>query len=37
MHDEWPSGERHYLSDEAMAQLETTSGTGGIAAIDGGE
>jgi putative transposase len=37
MHDEWRSGERRYLSEGFMAQLEPTSDTGGIAAIDSGE
>ncbi len=37
MHDEWQSGERRYLSEGSMAQLEPTSDTGGIAAIDSGE
>ena len=37
MHDEWQSGERHYLSEGSMAQLKPTGDTGGIAAIDSGE
>jgi hypothetical protein len=37
MHDEWQSGERHDLSEGSMAQLNPTSDTGGIAAIDSGE
>ena len=32
MHDEWQSGERHYLSEGSMAQLKPTSETGGIEA-----
>lgn len=31
MHDEWQSGERRYLSEGSMAQLNPTSDTGGIA------
>jgi hypothetical protein len=34
LHDEWQSGERHYLSEESTAQLKPTSDTGGLAAID---
>ena len=37
MHDEWQSGERHYLSEGSMVRLKPTSGTGGIVAIDSGE
>nr|AHA82006.1 transposase [uncultured bacterium] len=33
MRDEWQSGERRYLSEDSMAQLEPASDTGGIAAI----
>src|SRR5712691_6277083 len=32
MHDEWQSGERHYLSEGPMAELKPTSDTGAIAA-----
>ena len=37
MHDEWQSGERRYLSEGSMAQLNPTSDTDAIAAIDSGE
>ena len=37
MHDEWQSSERRYLSEGSMAQLNPTSDTGGIVAIDSGE
>jgi hypothetical protein len=37
MHDEWRSGERHYLFEGSMAQRKPTCDTGGIAAIDSGE
>jgi putative transposase len=37
MHDEWQSGERRYLSEGPMAQLNPTSDTGGITAIGNGE
>jgi putative transposase len=37
MHDEWQSGERHYLSDGSMVRLKPTSDSGGIVAIDSGE
>jgi hypothetical protein len=37
MHDEWQSGELQYLSEESIAQLKPTSGTGSIAATDSGE
>jgi putative transposase len=36
MHDEWQSGERRYLSEGSMAQLDPTSDTDTTAAIDGG-
>ncbi len=36
MHDEWQSGERRYLSDGSMAQLNPTSDTDTTAAIDSG-
>ncbi|WP_336207165.1 hypothetical protein [Nonomuraea sp. LPB2021202275-12-8] len=36
MHDERQSRERRYLSEESTTQLEPTSDTGGIAAIDSG-
>jgi hypothetical protein len=36
MHDEWQSGERRYLSEGFMAQLNPTSGTDTTAAIDSG-
>ena len=32
----WQSGERRYLSEGPWAQLNPTSGTGGIVAIDSG-
>jgi putative transposase len=35
--DQWQSGERSYLSEGSMAQLEPTSNTGGIAANDSGK
>lgn len=34
MHDEWQSGERRYLSERSMAQLNPTSHTDHAAAID---
>jgi hypothetical protein len=37
MHDEWQSGERRYLAEGSMAQLNPTGDTGGIAAIDSSE
>jgi putative transposase len=37
MHDEWQSSERRYLSEGSIAQLNPTSDTGGIVAIDSGE
>jgi transposase-like protein len=36
MHDEWQSGERRYLSEGFMAQLDPTSDTDTTAAIDSG-
>ena len=36
MHDEWQSGERRYLSEGSMAQLNPTSDTDTTAAIDSG-
>ena len=36
MHDEWQSGERRYLSEGSMAQLNPTSDTDTSAAIDSG-
>jgi len=36
MHDEWQSGDRRYLSEASMAQLQPTSNTEPIAAIDSG-
>ena len=36
MHDEWQSGERRYLSEGSMAQLNPTSDTDTTAAIDRG-
>jgi len=36
IHDEWQSGDRRYLSEGSMAQLDTTSDTEPIAAIEGG-
>jgi pimeloyl-ACP methyl ester carboxylesterase len=36
MHDEWQSGERHYLSEGSMAQLKPTCDAGGIARQPGG-
>jgi putative transposase len=37
MHDEWQSGERHYLSQGSMVRLKPASDAGGIVAIDSGE
>jgi putative transposase len=37
MHDDWQSSERRYLSKGSMAQLNPTSDTGGITAINSGE
>jgi len=37
MHDEWQSGEHHYLSEESTAQRKPTCDTGGITVIDSGE
>ena len=37
IHDEWQSGDRRYLSEGSMAQLDTNSDTEPIAAIAGGE
>jgi len=34
--DEWPSGERRYLSEASMAQLKPTSDTDHVAAVDSG-
>jgi putative transposase len=36
MHDEWQSGERHYLSEGSMAQLKPRD-SGGVVAIGSGE
>jgi hypothetical protein len=36
MHDEWQSGERCYLSEGAMAQLNPTIDTDTTTTIDGG-
>jgi transposase-like protein len=36
LHDEWQSGERRYLSEGFMAQLDPTSDTDTTAAIDSG-
>jgi hypothetical protein len=36
MHDEWQSGERRYLSEGSIAQLNPTSDTDTTAAIDSG-
>ena len=36
MHDEWQSGERRYLCEGSMAQLNPTSDTDTTAAIDSG-
>jgi hypothetical protein len=32
MHDEWQSGERHYLSEGSMVRLKPASDAGGIVA-----
>ena len=37
MHDEWIAGDRRYLSEESMAQLNTTVDTDDHAAIESGE
>ena len=37
MHDEWIAGDRRYLSEESMAQLNTTVDTYDHAAIESGE
>ena len=37
MHDEWIAGDRRYLSEESMAQLNTNMGTGDHAAIESSE
>jgi putative transposase len=37
MHDEWQAGDRRYLSEGSMAQLNPNSDTEAIAAIDSGE
>jgi hypothetical protein len=37
MHNEQQSRERRYLPEEPTTQLEPTSDTGGIAAIDSGK
>ncbi|MEO7981833.1 MAG: transposase, partial [Sporichthyaceae bacterium] len=37
MHDEWIAGDRRYLSEESMAQLNTTMDTGDHAAIESGK
>jgi hypothetical protein len=37
MHDEWQSGERHYLAEGSMVRLKPASDAGGIVAIDSGE
>jgi putative transposase len=37
MHDEWIAGDRRYLSEESMAQLNTTMDTGDHAVIESGE
>jgi hypothetical protein len=36
MHDEWQSGERRYLSEGSMAQLNPTNDTDTTVAIDSG-
>ena len=37
MHDEWQVSDRRYLSEGSMAQLNPTSDTGTVAAIQGGD
>ena len=37
MHDEWQASERRYLSEHSMAQLNPTSNTGIVAAIEPGD
>ena len=37
MHDEWQAGDRRYLSEASMAQLNPTSDTGTVAAIAAGD
>ena len=37
MHDEWIAGDRRYLSEESMAQLNITMDIGDHAAIESGE
>jgi putative transposase len=37
MHDEWQATERRYLSEASMAQLNPTSNTEPVAAINAGD
>ena len=37
MHDEWQASERRYLSEASMAQLNPTSNTDAVAAINAGD